>query len=256
MRKTELLNKLRKLIEENAELSAENNELSVKVAELKARLKGNSADSDIDGEPRGAECEQGQNIARDASIAPQKEEGGTLPCKAQETDETCEAQPDGDISGGACAYDETPDTDAESTETAGTEDEDEFVKRPSDCREEISEAAASEETEGETAFAAFSDGDGLCEPDKCCIDDDIADIAASFVGRAVILVTEFTDEICSVGSDNTKELVTLALGKAEVFKSETVANAEAATSAEKFSELCADEFEKLRKYINALRLSV
>lgn len=236
LRKTELLNKLRELIEENAELSAENNELSVKVAELKARLKGNSADSDIDGESRGAGCEQGQNIARDARIALQKEDG-TTPSTAPETNEI-------------------PDADAESAETAGTEDEDKFVKRPSDCREEISEAAASEETEGKTAFAAFSDGDGLCEPDKCCIDDDIADIAASFVGRAVILVTEFTDEICSVGSDNTKELVTLALGKAEVFKSETVANAEAATSAEKFSELCADEFEKLRKYINALRLSV
>ncbi len=261
MRKTELLNKLRELIEENAELSAKNNELSAKVAELKAHLKGKLTNNDSDGEPQSTECEQWQNIARDVRVTPQKEEGGNPPSTAQETNQTCEVQPDGDIKGETCVYDETSDTDAESAETAGAEDKNEFAKQLSDCREEISETAALEETEGETLFAAFSNGDDFCEPDlcetdKCCIDDDIADIAASFVGRAVILVTEFTDEICSVGSDNTKELVTLALGKAEVFKSDTVANAEAATSAEEFSKLCSDEFEKLRKYINALRLSV
>ncbi len=241
MRKTELLNKLRELIEENAELSAKNNELSAKVAELKAQLKGKLTNNDIGGEPQDADCEQGRNIARDASIAPQKEDG-TTPSTASETDET-------------------PDAGAENTETAGSEDENEFAKQLSDCCEKAAEVAVFGKAEGETLFAAFSNGDGFCEPDlcetdKCCIDDDIADVAASFVGRAVILVTEFTDEICSAGSDNTKELVTLALGKAEVFKSDTVANAETAVSVEEFSELCSDEFEKLRKYINALRLSV
>lgn len=240
MRKTEILNKLRELIEENADLKQKNSELSVKVAELKARLK-NVSETALQGEKPEAEPQPEPDVY-------------TEPAEPQGLQQNSVSDNDRDFNSEAAVLSEQSADDNSDTETAETGNK--LTEQPPVSTDAATAPAALADAENDELFAAPVADSGAYGLENCGIDDGIADIAASFVGRAVIAVTEFTDEICSSGSENAKELVTLALGKAEVFKSETVENAENAVSAETFSKQCAAEFEKLQRYINTLRLSV
>ncbi len=264
MKKTEILNKLRELIEENADLKQKNSELSVKVAELKARLK-NVAETAPQGEKAEAQPQpEPDGYAEPAvtvKILPNREEEEKSasvpelqPAEPQELQQNFISDNDRDFNSEAAVLSEQSADDNDDTETAETENK--LTEQPPVSTVAATAPAASADAENDELFAAPVAESGTYGLENCGIDDGIADIAASFVGRAVIAVTEFTDEICSSGSENAKELVTLALGKAEVFKSETVENAENAVSAETFSKQCAAEFEKLQRYINTLRLSV
>ncbi len=237
MRKTELLNKLRELIEENADLKQKNNELSVKVAELKARLK-NVSETALQGEKPEAEPQPEPDVY-------------TEPAEPQGLQQNSVSDNNRDFNSEVANINEQ----GTNGDAAAVIEDNEYTEQPPVSIDAVTEYDAVN-TENDGLFSAPVAESGAYGLENCGIDEGIADIAASFVGRAVIAVTEFTNEICSLGSENTKELVTLALGKAEVFKSETVANAENAASAEEFSKQCAAEFEKLQRYINTLRLSV
>ncbi len=82
------------------------------------------------------------------------------------------------------------------------------------------------------------------------------DMASKYIGKAIIMITEFNNDISDSTSENKQDLITLALGKSEGFKAEIV-DAISACGTPEIAETTAEKrIDELRRYINALRLSV
>ncbi len=266
MKKRKLLETLKELIESNAQLSAENQELralvnnrpttpcveaeteqsqtadkdyeklesdnrilSQELIEAKAKILELSKQLESD-----SETENEQNPAEDSS----KNEEVTDMGSTEETPEASEETLQDDGVGLFVCPPLSTDIDSEEPELC----EPDYIVKPEfniDIPPVVAEEIAT------PVSKPYDD-----------ITDWQIDMASEYIGKAIIMITEFNNEIADSSSQNKQDLVTLALGKSEAFKSEIV-DAISACNTPESAEATADKrIDELKRYINALRLSL